>query len=187
MFTSPYHVRCAIPYTSSPANEKSVRLAELKEGQALKAGERIKQRRLALGMTQQQLADKVGVSKATVSQWESSEIKAIKGENLLMLGDVLRTDPGWLQAIGRGSRDVDMVAVDSAGRTFMVEVKPGGMVADDLSISRLERALQEVEEAAAMLGLSMSYHDKAQRIAERYRLASEPVSLNADDAKSASS
>ncbi len=68
-------------------------------------GKRIKQARLALKpkMTQQQLADAVGVSRPAVTQWETGETKSLDGENLLRVAKELRVSPEWLlDGIGSG-------------------------------------------------------------------------------------
>lgn len=54
-------------------------------------GENIRKRREALGMTKAELARHVGVSGATVSDWESGVIKKIDGHNLVTAAHVLRT------------------------------------------------------------------------------------------------
>lgn len=59
-------------------------------------GQRIRHLRAALGFTQQQLADKVGVSKGAISQWEGDAVENIKLKNVLTLCDLLRTDLPYL-------------------------------------------------------------------------------------------
>lgn len=57
--------------------------------------ERSKERRSALGLTQVQLAKKVGVSSVTISQWESGDYSP-KGKNLYKLAEALKCSPDWL-------------------------------------------------------------------------------------------
>lgn len=45
------------------------------------------------GYSQKELADKVGVSEATISRWESGEIKNMKRKNVGMLADALGVSP----------------------------------------------------------------------------------------------
>lgn len=59
-------------------------------------GDRIKSRREHLGMTQQQLADFVGVTRSSVSQWEGGSTKNLKVENLVRCADKLKTNIRWL-------------------------------------------------------------------------------------------
>lgn len=63
--------------------------------------QRISIRRKELGLNQSDLARAVGVSRASVSQWEKGET-SIKGENLLPLAKALKCDPNWLLT-GQGS------------------------------------------------------------------------------------
>jgi len=56
---------------------------------------RVKSRRDELGLTQIQLAKKVGVSGVTISQWESGDYSP-KGKNLYKLADALECSPDWL-------------------------------------------------------------------------------------------
>jgi transcriptional regulator with XRE-family HTH domain len=68
-------------------------------------GGRIKSARLARGWTMDVLAEKVGVSKGLVAQWEDNKIKDFKATNLFKLSDVLECNTRWL-----------LYAKDPAGR-----------------------------------------------------------------------
>lgn len=61
-------------------------------------GLRIKQARLARKpkVTQQQLADEVGVSRPAVTQWETGETKTLEGENLVRVARALGVSADWL-------------------------------------------------------------------------------------------
>jgi transcriptional regulator with XRE-family HTH domain len=59
-------------------------------------GQRIKALREARGMSQQEIADVVGVSKSAVSQWELGQSKDIKLRTFLALLEALRTDMEYL-------------------------------------------------------------------------------------------
>ncbi|MGI2078454.1 S24 family peptidase [Shewanella putrefaciens] len=56
---------------------------------------RVKSRRDEIGLTQIQLAKKVGVSGVTISQWESGDYSP-KGKNLYKLAEALECSPDWL-------------------------------------------------------------------------------------------
>ena len=58
-------------------------------------GERSKERRKIIKLTQIQLSKKVGVSGVTISQWESGDTSP-KGENLYKLAQALMCSPDWL-------------------------------------------------------------------------------------------
>lgn len=59
-------------------------------------GDRIKHLRLAKGWTQEQLGDRVGVSRVAVSQWESGETKNIKNVTFRRLVRELGTTDDYL-------------------------------------------------------------------------------------------
>ena len=56
-------------------------------------GQMIKERRLAKGMTQEELADLVGVKKSAVAKWENGRVSEIKRSNLKKLADALEVSP----------------------------------------------------------------------------------------------
>ena len=58
-------------------------------------GERIRQRRKALKLTQQALANGIGVSHVAVSQWEKEETVP-RGEHLLRLAELLQCSAAWI-------------------------------------------------------------------------------------------
>lgn len=57
--------------------------------------ERIRQARKETKLSQEMLGKRVGVTKSTVSQWESGTTEP-KGENLLKLADALNVSASWL-------------------------------------------------------------------------------------------
>lgn len=56
----------------------------------------IKKARAEKGMTQEELAEKVGVKKSAVAKWENGRVSEIKRTNLKNLADVLGLDPNEL-------------------------------------------------------------------------------------------
>lgn len=59
-------------------------------------GGRIQAARLARGLTQEKLAQKLGVSKGTISQWEANTIERMTAPNLLKLCAELEVSPLWI-------------------------------------------------------------------------------------------
>lgn len=57
---------------------------------------RVKELRLALGLTQRELAARAGIRRATVSRIENRQVTAIDFRVLEKLADVLGVDPGFL-------------------------------------------------------------------------------------------
>lgn len=56
-------------------------------------GKIIKQARLKKGMTQEELATKVGVQKSAVAKWENGRVSEIKRTNLMKLATALDLPP----------------------------------------------------------------------------------------------
>ena len=65
-------------------------------------GQRIRTLRQAKGLSQQELAEAVGVTKAAVMHWETGRTKNIRNHTMLVLVRVLETDQEFLLY---GSRD----------------------------------------------------------------------------------
>lgn len=59
----------------------------------MKVNELIANRRKELGLTLEEVADKVGVSKSTVKKWESGYIKNMRRDNMALLADALHISP----------------------------------------------------------------------------------------------
>lgn len=59
----------------------------------------IREKRIELGMTMKEIADKVGVSEATISRWESGEIANMRRGAIFSLAKTLNISPneimGW--------------------------------------------------------------------------------------------
>ncbi|HBM7600282.1 helix-turn-helix domain-containing protein [Enterobacter asburiae] len=58
-------------------------------------GQRIKERRSALKLTQRSLGKQAGVAHVTISQWERDETSP-RGDNLFKLAAALNVEPGWI-------------------------------------------------------------------------------------------
>lgn len=60
-------------------------------------GQKIRARRIDLGLTLEEVAEAVGVAKATVQRWESGSIKNLRRDKLDPLADALNTTTAYLQ------------------------------------------------------------------------------------------
>jgi len=58
--------------------------------------QRIKSRRLSLGLTLSEVADRIGVKEATAQRYESGEIKNIKHETITLLAQALKCSPAYI-------------------------------------------------------------------------------------------
>jgi len=66
----------------------------------LNIGKLIHDRRVEMSLTMKELADKVGVSEATISRWESGEIKNMRRDAVANLAKALQIDPKVLMNWG---------------------------------------------------------------------------------------
>ena len=58
--------------------------------------ERLKQRRLDMGLTLQEVADILGVEKPTVQRYESGKIKSVDTVTVEKLSEIIKCSPSWL-------------------------------------------------------------------------------------------
>ena len=63
---------------------------------AVTFAKRLREARLAAGLTQEQLAHACGVTNRAVSAWEKGRASDILAENLFAAADKLGVDPRWL-------------------------------------------------------------------------------------------
>lgn len=59
----------------------------------------IKDRRTALGLSLQEVADKCGVNKSTVLRWENGRCESLKQDKVLLLSRILQVSPSVLLGI----------------------------------------------------------------------------------------
>ena len=58
--------------------------------------DRIKERRTALGLTQEELAEKLGLQKSAIAKYENGRVENIKRSVILKMSQVLRCSPSYL-------------------------------------------------------------------------------------------
>lgn len=75
--------------------------------------ERLKARRLELGLTTVDVARAVGVSRSTVGRWENGDITNMKDDKIKVLADALGVSPsylmGWSDDKARSAEEHDLV------------------------------------------------------------------------------
>lgn len=59
-------------------------------------GEKIKNKRLDLNMTQDELGEKIGVQKSAVAKYESGRVENLKRSTIIKLAQALNTSPAYL-------------------------------------------------------------------------------------------
>lgn len=62
-------------------------------------GDKIKQRRLELDLTLEEVGNIVGVSKSTVMKWETGYIENMKRDKIVLLAKALKVSPLWIMGL----------------------------------------------------------------------------------------
>lgn len=62
----------------------------------MKINDKIRERRLQLDLTLEEVADAVGVAKSTVKKWESGQIESMRRSKIAALAKILRVPPLYL-------------------------------------------------------------------------------------------
>lgn len=62
-------------------------------------GERIKNRRLDLGLTLEEVGNIAGVSKSTVMKWETGFIENMKRDKIVLVAKALKVSPLWVMGL----------------------------------------------------------------------------------------
>jgi len=86
----------------------------------MNTGDRIKQRRLELGMTLEEVADIVGVTRSTVRKWETGMIENMRRDKIALLARALNVSPLFVMGNDLEQKDYvpETIAAHFAGEEF---------------------------------------------------------------------
>ncbi len=101
----------------------------------LEVNRRIRERRLAKGMTLLELANKIGVREATVQRYESGAIKNIKYNTLIKIAKALDCKPEYLMS---WSDKPDVISNDSKHKKNSIRIPVYGNIAAGVPIEEIE-------------------------------------------------
>lgn len=116
-------------------------------------GQRIKQRRKQVGLSQKELSKAVGVSDSSISLWESDHT-APRGENLHTLASILQCSPTWVLY---GDNDKSPDAPRQLDSTQQ-------LTEDEMEMLRLYRVLPDLEKSAQMSGMKARVKNYIRRL-----------------------
>lgn len=102
----------------------------------MNVGDIIKKARTDKGLTQEELADKVGVKKSAVAKWENGRVSEIKRSNLKNLADALGLAPTQLL----GDIENDPVGVADELADIYLDPQLRAMIANYRSLSKDKQA-----------------------------------------------
>lgn len=69
---------------------------------------RIKERRTAMGYTQEELGEKIGVQKSAIAKYENGRVKNLKRGVIAKLADALQCSPTYLMGLEEESNDIKL-------------------------------------------------------------------------------
>lgn len=75
-------------------------------------GDRIKQARTRAGLTQKELAEKIGVKFSAIHKYESGMVVNLKRETIAALASALDVSPAWLMCMDDGPKEKPLVDDD---------------------------------------------------------------------------
>lgn len=119
-------------------------------------GQRIKERRIELEMSMEQLANKLGINRSTVYRYETGEIEKMPIGVIKPIAEALNTTPayllGWdqdaIDAVSEIQSDADLHddTAEHALKDFMIEIAENGFSSNDIkNIRRYAIAIKKTE------------------------------------------
>ena len=90
----------------------------------MKLHERIKERRLSMGMTLLDVANALNVKEATVQRYESGEIKNLKHQTVLELAKIFRCSPSYLMG-WEDESETDVLPMNKGGIPLLGSIAAG--------------------------------------------------------------
>ncbi len=111
-------------------------------------GDRMKFRRKELGLSAEKVAERLGVSPATVYRYEKGDIEKLPGDILPTLSDILQTTPAYL--MGWTDDETNPVAVPESGCSLSLS-------ASELHMLQKFRALDARGQSAVLNVLEHEY------------------------------
>jgi repressor LexA len=117
-------------------------MAELKD--------RIKERRLASGLTLLQVADKLGVKEATVQRYESGEIKNVKHEIIEELAKIFNCRPEYLMGWSDQLIRLSEYSKSLTGVDYIGKAEKAGLIPETIAAHKEDNENWTAEELQKM-------------------------------------
>lgn len=99
--------------------------------------ERIKNRRLLMGFTQEELANRLGLQKSAIAKYENGRVENIKRSIIGKMADVLDCSPSYLMGWDDSHDSSSMLLTDKTEKAIVTEYRR----ADDITQAMVLRAL----------------------------------------------
>ena len=101
-------------------------------------GDRIARRRKELGLRQQQIADKLGIVRQTVSLWENGHTHDMHGRHLRDLAKILGVEPDWILYGATDRNRSESIKADQAESSLCAKLRA-------MTTEERERVAQYIE------------------------------------------
>lgn len=114
-------------------------------------GERIRIARKRAGMTQAELAEKVGVKHAAIHKYENGLVVNLKRETIEKLAEVLDVKPSWLMCLDEettSEADILQILHDTPGMRIMFDLNKNRSNEDILQAVEIIRAFYRTKDGA---------------------------------------
>lgn len=143
--------------------------------------ERIKERRIAMGFTQEELAGKLGLQKSAIAKYENGRVENIKRSVIQSMSEILETAPSYLM----GWDDLPEVDPEHPSKGAVV-IPVLGMVAAGAPIYAVEDILdyEEIPEEWAKSGQYFALQIKGDSMSPRIMEKDVVIVRQQEDAES---
>lgn len=113
-------------------------------------GERIKQARIAAGMTQKELADKVGVKFSAIHKYETGMVVNLKRETIAALARALNVKPSWLMCMDEPKTEEPLVNNDKELTELLTRVRDDPHLRMLFSVTK-DATAEDIEKAIKII------------------------------------
>lgn len=109
-----------------------------------KMSERIHNKRNEMGWTMEELAEKLGVNKSSVSKWENSQVDNIKRTYIAKMAELFHVKPSWLMGYDSES-DITLTYEQPGSETVKLQVDHTPVIGNTSKITELYAALLAIK------------------------------------------
>lgn len=105
---------------------------------------KLRQRRLELGLTLEEVGNVVGVGKSTVRKWETGDIANMRRDKIALLAKALQVSPSFIMCLDDDTTDEKKLSKADIERIVTQEFIKNGIIkeGEDLTKEQYEQAMR---------------------------------------------